>query len=187
MACAESPEQKMNTPMVRNACVVILMVLAAGCAGRAQKVREPNTQPASTTWFDGKDSLPKLLLSDAEWRKRLAPEAYEVLRGHGTERPFTCGFLQNKEPGAYSCGGCGLLLFTTESKFDSGTGWPSYGQPANPNHIYEVEDNSYGMLRREVRCARCDGHLGHVFDDGPPPTGLRYCINGVALKFEPYR
>lgn len=177
----------MTFRMIRNcisACFFIIATIWSGCA---QKVSHPTVHSDESTWYDGKDTLPKMMLSDAEWRERLSPEAYEVLRGHGTERPFTCGFLQNKEAGVYRCGGCDLKLFTTDSKFDSGTGWPSYGEPVNPHHIYEVEDHSYGMVRREVRCARCDGHLGHVFDDGPPPSGLRYCINGVALKFEPYR
>lgn len=177
-----------NKPaMTKSSLIWIVIILMAASHGCAQKMKEPHAVVASTTWFDGKDTLPKVVLSDAEWKKQLSEEAYEVLRGHGTERPFTCGFLQNKESGTYRCGGCGLLLFTTDTKFDSGTGWPSYGEPANLNHIYEVEDTSYGMVRREVRCARCDGHLGHVFDDGPPPTGLRYCINGAALVFEAYR
>lgn len=177
----------MNYPMLRNLLAVSFLTLATIWSGCAQKMNDQKVRLTGSNWFDGKDSMPKLLLSEKEWRERLSPEAFDVLRGHGTERPFTCGFLQNKEQGVYSCGGCGLKLFSTESKFDSGTGWPSYGQPINPHHIYEVEDRSYGMVRREVRCARCDGHLGHVFDDGPPPAGLRYCINGVALEFEPHR
>jgi peptide-methionine (R)-S-oxide reductase len=124
----------------------------------------------------------KLKLSDAEWRKRLTPEQYEVLRRHGTERPGTGCFLGTKEPGTYVCAGCGNPLFPSGTKFESGTGWPSFTQPVGPDAVVTYEDRSYGMVRTEVRCARCDGHLGHVFPDGPPPTGKRYCMNSAALQ-----
>jgi len=124
----------------------------------------------------------KLVLSDEEWRRRLSPEAYEVLRLHGTERPFTGCFLGTKEPGTYVCAGCGLPLFRSGEKFESGTGWPSFSRPVSEDAVASVEDRSHGMARTEVRCARCDGHLGHVFPDGPPPTGLRYCMNSVSLR-----
>ena len=124
----------------------------------------------------------KLVLSDEEWRRRLSPEAYEVLRRHGTERPFTGCFLGTKEPGTYVCAGCGLPLFRSGEKFESGTGWPSFSRPVSEDAVASVEDRSHGMARTEVRCARCDGHLGHVFPDGPPPTGLRYCMNSVSLR-----
>lgn len=127
----------------------------------------------------------KVVKTDAEWRKVLTEEQYRILRGHGTERPF-CGVnLEDKGPGAYHCVGCDLPLFKAGRKFDSGTGWPSYTEPATEDAVWYVRDTSYGMVRTEVRCARCDGHLGHVFDDGPPPTRLRYCINGTVLKFVP--
>jgi peptide-methionine (R)-S-oxide reductase len=127
----------------------------------------------------------KLVLSDAEWKKRLTPEQYDVLRGHGTERPFTCTFLNSHRVGTYKCAGCGLVLFRSGRKFESGTGWPSFTEPVSKDVLEEKPDTSFGMDRTEVNCARCGGHLGHVFPDGPPPTGLRYCINSVALVFEP--
>lgn len=127
----------------------------------------------------------KLILSDEEWRARLSPEEYRVLRGHGTERPHVGCFVGTKTPGTYVCAGCGNPLFRSGTKFESGTGWPSFTQPIAPDALSEYADDSYGMHRVEVRCARCDGHLGHVFPDGPPPTRLRYCINSVAMRHEP--
>jgi peptide-methionine (R)-S-oxide reductase len=123
-------------------------------------------------------------LSDAEWRKRLTPEQYRVLRQHGTEAPGSCALLTEKRPGTFVCAGCGQPLFETGTKFESGTGWPSFYNPI-PQATATSEDGSYGMHRTEVHCARCGSHLGHIFPDGPPPTGLRYCINGVATDFQP--
>jgi peptide-methionine (R)-S-oxide reductase len=123
--------------------------------------------------------------TDAEWRQTLSPEAYRVLRGHGTERPFTGDLLQQKHGGTYTCAGCGHALFASADKFDSGTGWPSYTRPIATGHVGETVDKTLGMVRTEVHCARCGGHLGHVFPDGPKPTGLRYCINSVSLGFVP--
>jgi peptide-methionine (R)-S-oxide reductase len=122
-------------------------------------------------------------LSDAEWKKRLTPEQYQVLRQHGTERPGSCALNYEKRAGVFSCAGCGQPLFKSGEKFESGTGWPSFTDP-QPGSVTAIEDRSHGMTRTEVLCSRCDGHLGHVFPDGPPPTGLRYCMNGVAMKFE---
>jgi peptide methionine sulfoxide reductase msrA/msrB len=127
----------------------------------------------------------KLELSDSEWQKRLTSEQFEILRSKGTERPFCGTLLDNKQTGVYTCAGCGLPLFSSDSKFHSGTGWPSFFQPIAPGNIAEVADHSYGMTRIEINCARCDGHLGHVFEDGPRPTGLRYCLNSESLIFTP--
>jgi len=122
--------------------------------------------------------------SDAEWRKLLNRAQYDVLRQAGTERPFTSPLLHEKREGVFSCAGCDLPNFSSKTKFDSGTGWPSFWEPI-AGSVKETEDNSFFMSRTAVSCQRCDGHLGHVFKDGPPPTGLRYCMNGVALKFAP--
>ncbi|MET0230647.1 MAG: peptide-methionine (R)-S-oxide reductase MsrB [Rhodanobacteraceae bacterium] len=122
--------------------------------------------------------------TDAEWRALLSPEAYAVLRQQATERPFSSPLDHEKRVGTFSCAGCANPLFSSKTKFDSGTGWPSFWQPL-PNAIGNENDTTLGMLRTEVHCGRCGGHLGHVFDDGPPPTGLRYCMNGVALAFKP--
>jgi peptide-methionine (R)-S-oxide reductase len=127
----------------------------------------------------------KLKLTDEEWRARLTPEQYQVLRKHGTERAGTGCYLGTKTPGVYACAGCDNPLFRSGEKFESGTGWPSFTQTVGPDAVTEIVDTAYGMTRTEVRCARCDGHLGHVFPDGPPPTGLRYCMNSAAMKHVP--
>jgi len=122
--------------------------------------------------------------SDAEWRKLLTPDQYAVLRQESTERPFTSSLLSEERPGTFACAGCDLDLFSSTTKFDSGTGWPSFWAPLD-KAIGTTEDKSFGMVRTAVHCARCGGHLGHVFDDGPKPTGLRYCMNGIAMNFRP--
>ncbi len=126
----------------------------------------------------------KVQLSDEEWHKRLTPQQYEVLRNRGTERAFTGAYAHSKEQGVYRCAGCGAPLFSSDTKFESGTGWPSFYQPLSNEAVTTEADTSYGMIRTEVECAACGGHLGHVFDDGPAPTGLRYCINSVSLNLE---
>ncbi|HEY5820062.1 MAG TPA: peptide-methionine (R)-S-oxide reductase MsrB [Mesorhizobium sp.] len=122
--------------------------------------------------------------SDAEWRKRLTPEQFHIMREHGTERPGSCALLYEKRAGSFACAGCDTPLFESTLKFESGTGWPSFNDPL-PGSVETTTDRSWGMTRTEVHCATCGSHLGHVFEDGPPPSGLRYCINGVALNFEP--
>jgi len=126
----------------------------------------------------------KVVKTDEEWKKQLTPEQYKILRKKGTERAFTGPNWNNKEKGTYKCAGCGQELFSSDHKFDSGTGWPSYWQPIDAKAVAAEADNTLFMKRTEVLCSRCGGHLGHVFDDGPKPTGLRYCINGYAMTFE---
>jgi peptide-methionine (R)-S-oxide reductase len=126
----------------------------------------------------------RTVLSDDEWRRRLTPEQYYVMRAHGTERPGSCALNYEKRAGTFSCAGCGQPLFRSHRKFESGTGWPSFDTP-EPDAVETSVDRSHGMVRTEVHCSGCGSHLGHVFPDGPPPTGLRYCINGIAMTFEP--
>jgi peptide-methionine (R)-S-oxide reductase len=132
----------------------------------------------------GKDETFEITLTDAQWRARLTPEQFYVLREHGTERPFTSPLDKEYRKGTFSCAGCDLPLFSSDTKYDSRTGWPSF-HSAIPDAVRTRADRSFLMVRTEVHCRRCGGHLGHVFDDGPPPTGKRYCMNGVALKFQP--
>lgn len=154
-----------------------LVVLLAGCGSGPET--NPDNPPRVMEW-NPEDRVEK---SDAEWRAQLNDEEYRVLRKHGTERAFTGDLHDNKRPGAYVCAGCGLVLFSSEHKYDSGTGWPSYFKPVEEKHVGTQTDRGLFMTRTEVHCARCGGHLGHVFEDGPAPTGLRYCINSASLDF----
>ena len=152
----------------------------AGVAGMAafamSRLARPRAADAATTY--------EVMHTDQEWRKLLSAEAYQVLRHEGTERPFSSPLLNEHRIGTFACDGCDLPLYSSKTKYDSGTGWPSFWAPLE-HAVEEKTDRSFGMTRTAVSCRRCGGHLGHVFDDGPKPTGLRYCMNGVALKFFP--
>ncbi len=156
-------------------------MLTAGVAAGALLLSGRFSEAETMTTTDQVIDFKKL--TDAEWRKRLTPAQYDVLRKHGTERAGTSPLNHEKRKGTFACAGCDLPLFSSETKFESGTGWPSFYKPLD--HAVETKsDRSFFMTRTEVHCSRCLGHLGHVFEDGPPPTGLRYCMNGVAMKFE---
>jgi peptide-methionine (R)-S-oxide reductase len=139
---------------------------------------------APTSATKGTSMTEKIVKTEDEWRQLLTPEEYRILRKKGTEPAFSSSLNNNKSKGVYRCAACGLELFSSDAKFDSGTGWPSFWQPLTPHSVATKADNSFFMKRTEVLCPRCGSHLGHVFDDGPPPTGLRYCMNGLALKFK---
>jgi len=170
--------------------IVFILIVGAGLLWKFINPSHTNTmaeiksisKPDSTKQ-NGEKMSDKVIKSDEEWKKELSPEEYRILREKGTERAFTGKYWDHHELGTYICAACGTELFESNTKFDSGCGWPSYFEPIDSSRIIYKDDSSFGMKRTEVICAKCDGHLGHVFDDGPPPTGLRYCINSGSMKF----
>ena len=165
--------------------VLVVSMTMNACLQSSSKHPQPESKSVPAFFIDSKgDTIHALTKTDAEWKAELDPASYYVLREKGTERPFTDKLNPRHTSGIYSCRGCKLPLFSTSTKFESGTGWPSFYTPIDKAYLLEVSDVSMGMKRVEVLCHRCGGHLGHVFDDGPRPTGLRYCMNSVSLDFE---
>ncbi len=182
MTCGE----RVDKPPIMKASHLLLAcaLLLTACSGSGQPTPAMNATKPTNPYYSRTDTTP-LTISDAEWRKVLPEDVYYIARQQGTERAFTGKYWDFEGLGTYYCAACGNRLFRSDSKFGSGCGWPSFYEPVRKNAVRYLEDRTHGMVRTEVRCGRCDGHLGHVFDDGPPPTGLRFCMNSVVLEFEP--
>ncbi len=165
----------MNNSIIKPILSLLLMAVFASCVNGQKNADKATSAPSD---------IEKIIKTEQEWKAQLTEEEYYVLREEGTERAFTSPLNDNKKEGIYYCKACDLPLFSSETKFKSGTGWPSFYEPLAPKYVNEVEDNSFGMTRIEIECSRCGSHLGHVFNDGPKPTGLRYCMNGVSLSFK---
>lgn len=164
-------------------CLIFATILCNGCYSQTEKKNKMDSTKKTNSIYSNTDTG-KVVLHNDEWKKVLSPEVYYIAREKGTERPFTSKFENFKEVGTYYCAVCGNGLFKSDTKFESGCGWPSFYEPISKASIIYTPDNTHGMVRTEVQCGRCKSHLGHVFEDGPPPTGLRYCINGVVLDFQ---